>query len=153
MPTPQITGSYNIEKSQSQTVDLGGEWRGEQVDVAFKAGRTWAKGGPELQFSLPIKPRLQNADGSWTNGNFASAWDLTGTPSMTFSPQLMQNLRDGILQVDLGSTGSSWTRNTNQQQYAQIDTTWHFDGEVFDSLQFGLKRRDGGIHRSTGNNY
>ena len=72
---------------------------------------------------------------------------------MTFSPQLMQNLRDGILQVDLGSTGSSWTRNTNQQQYAQIDTTWHFDGEVFDSLQFGLKRRDGGIHRSTGNNY
>lgn len=51
VPTPQITGSYNIEKSQSQTVDLGGEWRGEQVDVAFKVGRTWAKGGPELQFS------------------------------------------------------------------------------------------------------
>ncbi|MGW8274387.1 TonB-dependent receptor [Xanthomonas axonopodis] len=153
VPTPQITGSYNIEKSQSQTVDLGGEWRGEQVDVAFKAGRTWAKGGPELQFSLPIKPRLQNADGSWTNGNFASAWDLTGTPSMTFSPELMQNLRDGILQVDLGSTGSSWTRNTNQQQYAQIDTTWHMDGGFFDSLQFGIKRRDGGIHRNTGNNY
>ncbi len=153
VPTPQITGSYNIEKSLSQTVDLGGEWRGEKVDVSFKAGRTWAKGGPELQFSLPIKPRRQNADGSWTNGNFASAWDLTGTPTMTFSPELMQNLRDGILQVDLGSTGSSWTRNTNQQQYAQIDTTWHMDGEFFDSLQFGLKRRDGGIHRNTGNNY
>ena len=41
------------------------------------------------------------------------------------SPELMQNLKIGILQVDLGYTGSSWTRNTNQQKYAQIDTTWH----------------------------
>lgn len=153
VPTPQITGSYNIEKSLSQTADFGGEWQGEKLDVSFKVGRTWAKGGPELQFSLPIKPRLQNADGSWTNGNYASAWDLTGTPTMTFSPELMQNLQNGILQVDLGSTGSSWTRNDTQQKYAQVDGTWHFDGDVFESLQFGIKGRDGGIHRSTGNSY
>ncbi|AWV08388.1 TonB-dependent receptor [Marilutibacter maris] len=153
VPTPQITGSYNIEKSLSQTVDFGGEWRGENVDVSFKVGRTWAKGGPELQFSLPIKPRRQNADGSWTNGNYASSWDLTGTPSMTFSPELMQNLRNGILQVDLGSTGSSWTRNSDEQKYAQVDTTWRFGGDFLDSIQFGIKGRDGGIHRSTGNSY
>lgn len=153
VPTPQITGSYNIEKSLSQTFDIGGEWRGEKLDVSFKAGRTWAKGGPELQFSLPIKPRRQNADGSWSNGNYASAWDLTGTPTMTFSPELMQNLQNGILQVDLGSTGSSWTRNDTEQKYAQVDGTWHFDGDFFDSLQFGVKGRDGGIHRSTGNSY
>ncbi|PPJ41703.1 TonB-dependent receptor [Pseudoxanthomonas sp. KAs_5_3] len=153
VPTPQITGSYNIEKSLSQTADFGGEWQGEKLDLSFKVGRTWAKGGPELQFSLPIKPRLQNADGSWTNGNYASAWDLTGTPTMTFSPELMQNLQNGILQVDLGSTGSSWTRNDTKQKYAQVDGTWHFDGDVFESLQFGIKGRDGGIHRSTGNSY
>jgi TonB-dependent receptor len=153
VPTPQITGSYNIEKSLSQTVDLGAEWRGEKLDLAFKAGRTWAEGGPELQFAVPLKPRRQNADGSWTNGNFASSWDLSGTPTMTFSPELMQNLQNGILQVDLGSTGSSWTRNDTEQKYAQADGTWHFDGDFFDSLQFGIKGRDGGIHRSTGNSY
>ena len=154
VPTPQITGSYNIEKSLSQTVDFAAEWNGESVDLAFKGGRTWAKGGPQLQFSVPIKPRRQNADGSWSNGNFASSWDLTGTPSMTFSPELLQNLQNGILQVDLGSTGSSWTRNDNEQNYAQIDGTWHNDGNSWlDSIQFGVKGRDGGIHRSTGNSY
>ncbi|RZZ84761.1 TonB-dependent receptor [Pseudoxanthomonas winnipegensis] len=153
VPTPQVTGSYNLEKARSQTFDFGGEWRGESVDVAFKVGRTWAKGGPSLQFSLPIKPRSQNADGSWNLGNTASAWDLTGTPSMTFAPNLLQNLQSGILQVDLGSTGSSWTRNSVQQKFAQIDTTWHTDGGFLDSIQFGVKGRDGGIHRSTGNSY
>nr|WP_298120445.1 TonB-dependent receptor [uncultured Pseudoxanthomonas sp.] len=153
VPTPQITGSYNIEESLSQTADFAAEWRGESVDVSFKGGRTWAKGGPELQFAVPLKPRRQNADGSWTNGNFASAWDLTGTPTMTFSPELMENLRNGILQVDLGSTGSSWTRNSTEQKYAQIDTTWYTDGKFLESIQFGVKGRDGGIHRSTGNSY
>jgi TonB-dependent receptor len=153
VPTPQITGSYNIEKALSQTVDFGAEWKGESVDISFKGGRTWAEGGPELQFAVPLKPRRQNADGSWTNGNFASSWDLTGTPTMTFSPELMQNLQAGILQVDLGSTGSSWTRNNTEQKYAQIDTTWYTDGTFLDSIQFGVKGRDGSIHRSTGNSY
>ncbi len=153
MPTPQITGSYNIEKARSQAFDLEAEWRGESVDVVAKAGRTWASGGPSLQFAVPIKPRRQNADGSWSLGNYASAWDLTGTPTMTFSPELMQNLSNGILQVDLGSTGSSWTRNTTEQKFAQIDTTWHTDMNFLDSIQFGVKARDGGIHRNTGNSY
>lgn len=153
LPTPQITGSYNIEKARSQTFDIGADWRGESLDASFKVGRTWAKGGPELQFSVPLKPRRQNADGSWSLGNFYSAWDLSGTPTMTFSPDLMQNLKDGILQVDLGSTGSSWTRNTTKQKYGQADFTWHTDSSWLDSLQFGAKYRDGGIHRNTGNSY
>lgn len=153
VPTPQITGSYNIQKARSQTADFEVEWRGESVDLTAKVGRTWAEGGPELQFSVPIKPRRRNADGSWSLGNTASAWDLTGTPTMTFAPDLMQNLKNGILEVDRGSTGSSWTRNTTEQKYAQVDTTWHFDGDFLDSIQFGVKARDGGIHRSTGNSY
>lgn len=154
IPTPQITGSYNLEKALSQTMDFEAEWLGESVDARFKAGRTWAKGGPSLQFSVPLKPRRQNQDGSWSLGNYASAWSLTGTPAMTFSPELMQNLKAGILQVDLGSTGSSWTRNDTEQNYAQADFTWRNDHDDFlDSLQFGAKFRDGGIHRSTGNSY
>lgn len=153
LPTPQITGSYNIQKARSQTADFELEWHGESVDLTAKVGRTWAEGGPSLQFSVPLKPRRQNADGSWSLGNFASSWDLSGTPTMAFSPELMQNLKDGILQVDLGSTGSSWTHNTTEQKYAQIDTTWHNDSGFLDSIQFGVKARDGGIHRNTGNTY
>lgn len=153
IPTPQITGSYNIEKALSQTADLEAEWHGQNLDASFKGGRTWAGGGPQLQFTMPIKPRVQNADGSWTLGNTASAWSTSGTPSMTFSPQLMSNLLKGIGEIDLGSTSSSWTKNSTWQKYAQADFTWHTDSNWLDSLQFGGKYRDGGTHRSTGNNY
>ncbi|MGB9110154.1 MAG: TonB-dependent receptor, partial [Telluria sp.] len=153
IPTPQITGSYNREKARSQTFDIGAEWRGASLDADFKAGRTWASGGPSLQFTMPIKPRVQNADGSWTLGNYASAWNTAGTPTMTFSPELMANLAKGIGEIDLGSTSSSWTRNSNKQNYAQADFTWHTDTSFLESLQFGAKYRDGGIHRNTGNNY
>ena len=153
IPTPQITGSYNVEKALSQTADLEAEWHGQSLDATFKGGRTWAGGGPSLQFTMPIKPRVQNADGSWTLGNYASSWNTVGTPTMTFSPQLMSNLQSGIGEIDLGSTSSSWTKNSTQQKYAQADFIWHSDASWLDSLQFGAKYRDGGTHRSTGNNY
>jgi TonB-dependent receptor len=153
IPTPQITGSYNRERALSQTADFEGEWHGQSLDATFKAGRTWAHGGPEMQFSMPIKPRVQNADGSWTLGNYASAWSTVGTPSMNFSPELMANLQKGIGEIDLGSTSSSWTRNSTEQKYAQADFTWKNEQSWLDSLQFGAKYRDGGTHRSTGNNY
>ena len=153
IPTPQITGSYNRERSLSQAADFEAEWRGQSLDGSFKFGRTWARGGPEMQFTMPIKPRLQNADGSWTLGNYASSWSTVGTPGMIFSPQLMENLQKGIGEIDLGSTSSSWTRNSTKQNYAQADFTWRAESSWLDSLQFGAKYRDGGIHRSTGNNY
>ncbi len=153
IPTPQITGSYNQEKSLSQTADIEADWHGQSLDAQFKLGRTWASGGPSMQFTMPIKPRVQNADGSWTLGNYATAWNVNGTPTMTFSPELMANLQKGIGEIDLGSTSSSWTRNSTEQKYAQGDFTWHTDTNWLDSLQFGAKYRDGGTHRSTGNNY
>lgn len=153
LPTPQIAGNYSREKALSQVADIEVEWRGESLDASFKAGRTWAKGGPDLQLGMPIKPRRQNADGSWSLGNTATAWDLSGTPSMTFSPELMANLQSGIGEIDLGSTSSSWTRNSTEQNYAQADFTWHVTNSWLDSLQFGAKYRDGGTSRSTGNNY
>jgi TonB-dependent receptor len=153
IPTPQITGSYNQEKSLSQTADFEAEWRGQSLDGIFKFGRTWASGGPRMQMTMPIKPRVQNADGSWTLGNYASSWSTVGTPAMVFSPELMANLGKGIGEIDLGSTSSSWTRNSTQQKYTQADMTWHTESTWLDSLQFGAKYRDGGTHRATGNNY
>jgi hypothetical protein len=84
IPTPQITGSFNREKALSQTADIEAEWRGESLGLNFKAGRTWAEGGPELQFTMPIKPRVQDTTGAWTLGNHASGWSTVGTPTMTF---------------------------------------------------------------------
>ncbi len=153
MPTPWLNGNYTKQKSLSQTLDFAVEWKGKSVDASFQAGRTWANGGPSQQFSMPIKPRVQNADGSWTNGNNMSSWNLTGTPSISFSPDVLANLQKGIGEIDLGSTGSSWTKNSNKQNYGQADFTWHTDYKFIDSLQFGAKYRDGGISRSTGNNY
>jgi len=153
IPTPQITGSYNRERALSQTADFEAEWHGDSLDASIKGGRTWATGGPDMQFTMAMKPRMQNADGSWSLGNTSSAWSTVGTPSMTFSPGLMANLQKGIGEIDLGSTSSSWIKNQNHQNYFQTDFTWHNDGEWLDSLQFGLKYRDGGTQRSTGNNY
>ncbi|MCV2370463.1 TonB-dependent receptor [Roseateles oligotrophus] len=153
VPTPQITGSYNREKALSQTADFEAEWKGDSLEAVFKGGRTWAKGGPEMQFGMPIKPRMQDQSGNWVLGNTASAWSLAGTPTMTFAPELMANLQKGIGEIDLGSTSSSWTRNSTEQNYAQADFTWNTDLGLLDSLQFGLKYRDGGTHRNTGNNY
>lgn len=153
IPTPQITGSFNRERSLAQVADFEADWHGDALDATFKLGRTWAKGGPEMQMTMPIKPRLQNANGSWTLGNYASAWSLAGMPTMTFSPELMANLQKGIGEIDLGSTSSSWTKNGTEQKYLQSDFTWHQNSEWLDSVQFGLKYRDGGTRRSTGNNY
>lgn len=153
VPTPQITGSFNREKALSQTADLEADWHGETLGLTFKAGRTWAEGGPELQFTMPIKPRVQESSGAWTLGNHASAWSTVGTPSMVFSSDLMDNLRNGIGEIDLGSTSSSWTKNSTEQNYAQADFTWSREGDWLNSLQFGAKYRDGGTRRSTGNNY
>ncbi len=153
IPTPQMTGSYNRERSLSQTADFEIEWHGQSLDATFKGGRTWASGGPEMQFTMPVKPRLQNADGSYTLGNYASSWSTVGTPTMVFSPQLMENLQKGIAEIDLGSTQSSWTKNSTEQKYAQADFSWFVESDWLESLQFGAKYRDGGTNRRTGNNY
>ena len=153
MPTPQLTGSYTREKALSQTVDLEAQWHTDFIDGDFKGGRTWASGGPSIAFRMSAKPRIQLADGTYASGNSYSAWSLAGTPSMTFSPDLMQNLKNGIAEVDVGSTDSSWTRNSIYQNYFQADFSKHLDSSWLDSLQFGAKYRDGGAHRNTGNNY
>jgi TonB-dependent receptor len=152
IPTPQLTGEYHRESALSQTIDLEAELHTDFIDADFKGGRTWADGGPSMELRMSAKPR-RNVNGVWEPGNTYSAWDLTGTPSMTFSPGLMQNLQNGIAEVDVGSTDSSWTKNSIWQNYAQADFSKYFDSGLLDSIQFGAKYRDGGAHRNTGNNY
>lgn len=153
IPTPQLTGTYSKEKALSQTADLTVDWDISPLwKASFTGGRTWSEGGPSMNFSMSAKPRRQ-VDGVWQSGNTYSAWDLTGTPSATFSPNLQDQLMAGIAEIDTGSTGSSWMQTSVKQNYFQADVTKMFESGWLDSIQFGAKYRDGEVHRNTGNTY
>lgn len=153
IPTPQLTGTYSKEKALSQTADLTVDWDISPLwKASFTGGRTWSEGGPSMNFSMSAKPRRQ-VDGVWQSGNTYSAWDLSGTPSATFSPNLQDQLMAGIAEIDTGSTGSSWMQTSVKQNYFQADVTKLFESGWLDSIQFGAKYRDGEVHRNTGNTY
>ncbi|WP_312238486.1 TonB-dependent receptor [Stenotrophomonas sp.] len=153
IPTPQLTGTYSKEKALSQTADLTVDWDISPLwKASFTGGRTWSEGGPSMNFSMSAKPRRQ-VNGVWQSGNTYSAWDLTGTPSATFSPNLQDQLMAGIAEIDTGSTGSSWMQTSVKQNYFQADVTKMFESGWLDSIQFGAKYRDGEVHRNTGNTY
>ncbi len=153
IPTPQLTGDYSREKALSQTADLSIDWDISPLwKASFSGGRTWSEGGPSMKFRMSAKPR-RRVDGVWQTGNQYSAWDLTGTPSATFSPDLQQQLMNGIAEVDTGSTDSSWMQTEIKQNHFQADFTKLFETGWLDSFQFGAKYSDGKVHRNTGNTY
>ena len=153
IPTPQLTGDYSREKALSQTADLSVDWDISPLwKASFSGGRTWSEGGPSMKFRMSAKPR-RRVDGVWQTGNQYSAWDLTGTPSATFSPDLQQQLMNGIAEVDTGSTDSSWMQTEIKQNHFQADFTKLFETGWLDSFQFGAKYSDGKVHRNTGNTY
>ncbi|HGM5882982.1 MAG: TonB-dependent receptor [Stenotrophomonas maltophilia] len=153
MPTPQLTGGYSKEKALSQTADLTIDWDISPLwKASFTGGRTWSEGGPSMNFRMSAKPR-RKVGNDYLSGNQYSAWDLTGTPSATFSPDLQQQLMNGVAEVDTGSTDSSWKRTEVKQSYFQADVTKLFESGWLDSIQFGAKYRDGKVHRNTGNTY
>lgn len=153
METPAMQSYYTRQKSVSNTFDVHGDWHVGRLDVAFTLGKTRATGGPSFQFFAQAKPRVVNgqhgAAGN-VNGNSLSQWTFTDqSVAMQFSPDLQQNIMNGLTQIDLGSTGSGYTNSVIQQRYAQVDITRHFDSFI-DSIQIGGKWRDGEIVRTTG---
>lgn len=153
IPTPQLTGGYSREKALSQTADLTIDWDISPLwKASFTGGRTWSEGGPSMNFRMSAKPR-RKVGNQWQSGNQYTAWDLTGTPSVQFSPDLQQQLMAGVAEVDTGSTDSSWMQTEVKQNYFQADVTKLFEAGWLDSIQFGAKYRDGKVHRNTGNTY
>ncbi|WP_187775609.1 TonB-dependent receptor [Luteimonas suaedae] len=153
VPTPQLTGTFSREKTKSETFDLAMEWSvSELLHISAKGGRTKSSGGPSMSFRMSAKPR-RFVNGAWQAGNTFSAWDLRGTPTATFSPNLQDMLMAGVAEIDVGSTDSSWMETSITQDYFQIDATKMFETGWLDSLQFGVKFRDGHVHRNTGNTY
>jgi TonB-dependent receptor len=151
METPQIAGTYSREKQVSNTFETEVKYEGDRFDAVAKFGKTRATGGPSMRFSVAAKPRL-TVTGAEQNGNFLSAWDFTGgNLNMEFSPELQENIKNGIAQIDIGSTGSSFTNSELEQRYAQLDLTQRFDG-FLSSIQAGAKWRDLDVHREIGRN-
>jgi len=140
--TPWITGNYSVEKATSQSFNIEGEWEGEgNLSATFNVGRSWATGGPSIELGMAAKPR-NFVNGQWVDGSQISEWTLNGKPTLTASPNTLQNMLAGEGQVDLGSTGSNFINTTASQNFAQADFTWAFDSNWMQSLQFGFKYRD-----------
>lgn len=139
---PWLNGNYSVEKATSQTLNIEGEWdNGGNLSGAFNVGRTWATGGPSIELGMAAKPR-NFVNGQWVDGSNGAAWTLNGRPTITASPDVLQNMLAGAGQVDLGSTGSNMVNTSNSQNFAQADFTWAFDSGWMQSLQFGVKYRD-----------
>ncbi|MBY8828491.1 TonB-dependent receptor [Hephaestia sp. CMS5P-6] len=153
METPAMQSYYARQKIISNTYDVHGDWHVGRLDVAFTLGKTKATGGPSFQFYAQAKPRVVNGEhgaAGNVNGNSLSAWSFTNqSVAMQFSPDLQDNIMNGLTQIDLGSTGSGYTNSSIAQRYAQVDLTRHFDSFI-DSIQVGGKWRDTNIHRETG---
>ncbi len=139
---PWLNGNYSVEKATSQTLNLEGEWdNGGDLSGTFNIGRTWATGGPSIELGMAAKPR-NFVNGQWVDGSNGAAWTLSGTPTITAAPNVLQNMLAGKGQVDLGSTGSGMVNTSTSQNFAQADFTWAFDNGWLQSLQFGVKYRD-----------
>ncbi|WP_245941985.1 TonB-dependent receptor [Sphingomonas gilva] len=149
METPQMFGTYSREKQVSNTFETEVKYEGDRFGAVLKFGKTRATGGPSMRFDVASKPRL-TVTGAEQNGNFYSAWDFTGgNLNMEFSPEIQENIKNGIAQIDVGQTGSSFTNSEIEQRYAQLDLTQEFDG-FLRSIQAGVKWRDLSIGRETG---
>jgi TonB-dependent receptor len=152
METPQIAGTYSREKQTSDTFETEVKYEQDSFEAVLKLGKTSARGGPSMRFGVAAKPRL-TVTGAEQNGNFLSSWDISdGIANFEFSPELQQNIKNGIAQIDVGSTGSNFTNSELSQRYAQLDLTKRFEGSFISSVQVGAKWRDLSIHRETGRN-
>ncbi|MFV0623656.1 TonB-dependent receptor [Sphingomonas sp. ac-8] len=152
METPRLTGQYSREKQRSTTFETEARYEQDRFAAVVKVGKTKAVGGPSMRFNVAAKPRL-TIPGQERNGNFLSKWDFTrGGLNVEFSPELQDNIRNGIAQIDVGGTNSSFTNSEIGQRYVQLDLTRSFDDSLLTSIQFGGKWRELAVHRETGRN-
>jgi iron complex outermembrane recepter protein len=146
METPAPQDYLVRERTVSNTYDVHAKWNVDHLNVNVVFGKTKATGGPSFQFYAQAKPR-----NGTVNGNSLSEWNFTDQSlGMNFSPDLIQNMLNGVAQIDLGSTGSGFTNSSISQRYAQVDVTRTFDSPFLASLQAGAKWRDARVHRETG---
>ena len=109
-------------------------------------GRTEAEGGPSEKYRAAY---YANEASSFYG------YDLSGKKMTTYmDPNMINNLVAGIGgQADVGATDSSFITGTQEEKYASLDVDYFADWGIVDTLRFGVKYRDGKIHRDSRNTF
>lgn len=143
---PRINGEYVREESTSDTFDFSVEYEGDDYSAKFVFGRTDAEGGPSQKYRAAYYPK---------EASTFYGYDLTGQQLTTYmDPEMFNNLQAGIGgEPDVGATDSSFVTGTQEEDYAQLDVEYTLDYKMIETLHFGVKYRQGKIHRDTRNTF
>jgi len=143
---PRINGEYKREESTSNTFDFSAEYEADHYNAKLVFGHTEAEGGPSKKYRAAYYPK---------EASKFYGYDLSGQKLTTYmDPEMFNNLQAGIGgEPDVGATDSSFVTGTQEEDYAQLDVEYHADFGIVETLHFGVKYRDGKIHRDTRNTF
>ncbi|WP_105258962.1 TonB-dependent receptor [Pseudoalteromonas sp. T1lg88] len=157
MEFPWIIGSYTLEEDTSDTYDFGFEYSGDVYDLKGKFGRTKASGGPSESWRAAYKsgqPAGRSDSGRVENAAAFAGWRLGDRVSLYTDPALLDNLLGGVAgDPDPGSTGSSYIVSDLEEDYGQLDFSYHLSSGWVDTLRVGVKHRKTSLHRETNNTF
>lgn len=144
---PRINGEYKIEESTSDTYDLFAKYEADDFNLSIAIGHTEAEGGPTEKYRAAYYAGASS---------LYYGYDLSGQKMTTYmDPNMHANLAKGIGgEPDVGATDSSFITGTQEEDYAQIDVEYFPEwSDIIDTLHFGVKYRDGKIHRDSRNTF
>ena len=144
---PQIRGVYSRQKTISNTYDLQAEFNRDNFSLSLKTGYTEASGGPTEQF----RAAYYNFDFPYADPNSnaatAASWNLSSR-QLNFSDDLIDRLQSGIGGAnDNGSTLSEYFASEIDERYVQVDGEFKIGYSFLESIDVGIKHRDGSIVR------
>lgn len=146
LDVPRMNGEYTREESTSDTYDFYLAYQGDNFDAKFVFGHTEAEGGPSQKYRAAYYPKAAST---------FYGYDISGQKLTTYmDPEMFNNLKAGIGgEPDIGATDSSFVTGTQEEDYAQLDVEYFVDYGIVETLHFGVKYRDGKIHRDTRNTF
>jgi TonB-dependent receptor len=146
LDVPRINGEFIREESTSDTFDFYAEYEAEDFNAKFVIGHTEGEGGPTKKYRAAYYPKEASS---------FYGYDTSNEQLTTYmDPEMFNNLQAGIGgDADVGATDSSFVGGTQEEDYAQLDVDYFLDIGIVETLRFGMKYRDGKIHRETRNTF
>jgi TonB-dependent receptor len=143
---PRINGEFIREESTSDTFDFYADYEGDDFNAKFVIGHTEGEGGPTKKYRAAYYPKQAST---------FYGYDLSNQNLTTYmDPNMFTNLQAGIGgDADVGATDSSFITGTQEEDYAQLDVDYFLDMGIVETLRFGVKYRDGKIHRESRNTF
>lgn len=143
---PRINGEYIVEEATSDTFDFYALYEGDSYRAKLTFGKTKAAGGPSEKFRAAYYAN---------EASLFYGYDLSGHKMTTYmDPNMINNMIAGVGgQADVGATDSSFVTGTQQEKYISLDLDYDADWHLVETLRFGVKHRNGSIHRDTRNTF